>query len=74
MTIIEPNKVPVVGVAHPGHMGAAPSAALKAAGFKVQWASEGRSDEALRKEWEIDDPGVSRGDELVGPWVSTFSI
>jgi 3-hydroxyisobutyrate dehydrogenase-like beta-hydroxyacid dehydrogenase len=37
--------VSTVGLLHPGEMGAAVGAVLRAQGFEVVWASEGRSDE-----------------------------
>lgn len=39
----------VVGLLHPGEMGAAVGAVLRGAGAAVLWASEGRSDETARR-------------------------
>jgi 3-hydroxyisobutyrate dehydrogenase-like beta-hydroxyacid dehydrogenase len=40
---------PVVGVVHPGQMGASVAGALVAQGVRVIWASEGRSDQSYRR-------------------------
>ena len=39
----------VVGVMHPGAMGSAVGAALRAGGHEVLWAAEGRSDETAQR-------------------------
>ena len=41
----------LVGLLHPGEMGSAVGAALRANGHDVVWASSGRSDETTRRAW-----------------------
>jgi 3-hydroxyisobutyrate dehydrogenase-like beta-hydroxyacid dehydrogenase len=47
----------IVGVLHPGEMGAAIGAALRAAGDEVRWASEGRSDATRARAAAFTDAG-----------------
>jgi Domain of unknown function (DUF1932)/NAD binding domain of 6-phosphogluconate dehydrogenase len=48
----------IVGLLHPGEMGAAIGAALESAGHEVLWASEGRSDETRARAGSFTDAGT----------------
>jgi hypothetical protein len=48
----------IVGLLHPGEMGAAIGAALEAAGHEVLWASEGRSEETRARAVSFGDAGT----------------
>ena len=47
----------IIGVLHPGNMGVSVAVSIKAAGNKVLWASEGRSDATQRRalKTELED-------------------
>jgi 3-hydroxyisobutyrate dehydrogenase-like beta-hydroxyacid dehydrogenase len=49
--------VAVVGLLHPGEMGSALGAALRASGHDVLWASDGRSVETARRAQDFEDVG-----------------
>ena len=51
-----------IGLLHPGEMGAAIGAALRANGCRVGWASAGRSDEVARRLPALEAAGV---DEVI---------
>jgi hypothetical protein len=60
----------IVGVLHPGEMGAAIGAALQAAGHEVLWASEGRSERTHARATGFSDVGtaaelVARSDVVI---------
>jgi prephenate dehydrogenase len=54
----------VIGLIHPGEMGAAVGAALTAIGREVLWASDGRSDETKARALDANLRDVSNLDEL----------
>jgi 3-hydroxyisobutyrate dehydrogenase-like beta-hydroxyacid dehydrogenase len=49
--------VAVVGLLHPGEMGSALGATLRASGHDVLWASDGRSDATAQRARDFDDVG-----------------
>ena len=55
----------IVGLLHPGEMGAAIGDALRAGGHDVIWASEGRSEDTRARATGLRDVGML--DALVGP-------
>jgi hypothetical protein len=65
----ETPDVAVVGLLHPGEMGSAVGAALRAGGHTVLWASEKRSNETRRRAEPFDDAGtpleLARSAEIV---------
>jgi len=48
----------VVGILHPGEMGAALGTALRSAGHEVLWASEGRSEVTRARAADLEDAGT----------------
>jgi 3-hydroxyisobutyrate dehydrogenase-like beta-hydroxyacid dehydrogenase len=52
--------VAVVGLLHPGEMGSALGAALRASGHDVLWASDGRSDATVQRARDFVDVGNAR--------------
>jgi 3-hydroxyisobutyrate dehydrogenase-like beta-hydroxyacid dehydrogenase len=64
--------VTVVGLLHPGEMGAAVGNALVAAGHTVLWASEGRSEPTRARAAAFDDAGTAT--ELAARSDVVFSI
>jgi 3-hydroxyisobutyrate dehydrogenase-like beta-hydroxyacid dehydrogenase len=52
--------VAVVGLLHPGEMGSALGAALRASGHDVVWASDGRSDVTAQRARDFGDVGNAR--------------
>jgi 3-hydroxyisobutyrate dehydrogenase-like beta-hydroxyacid dehydrogenase len=64
----------VVGVIHPGAMGSAVGAALRAAGHDVLWASEARSDATAQRARAAGLTDVSDLDALLGRAEVVLSI
>jgi hypothetical protein len=62
----------IVGLLHPGEMGAAVGAALASAGHDVVWASEGRSDATRTRAAQFRDVGSI--DAVVGEAAVVFSV
>ena len=62
----------IVGVLHPGEMGAAIGAALQTAGHEVLWASEGRSEATHERAEGFNDAGTAA--ELVARSEVVFSV
>src|SRR5438105_1309753 len=54
-----------IGLVHPGEMGAALGAALRAVGHDVTWASAGRSDATSERAREADLPGDASALKMV---------
>jgi hypothetical protein len=62
----------IVGLLHPGEMGAAIGAALQAAGHEVLWASEGRSEATRKRAQALTDAGTVA--EVVARSEVVFSV
>jgi hypothetical protein len=60
------DDAPIIGLLHPGEMGAAVGAALRAAGAAVLWASEGRSPATASRAAEADLEDVGTLAALAG--------
>lgn len=64
----------IIGLAHPGEMGAGVGACLIAAGHRVIWASEGRSEDTARRADSAGLADVGSVSEMVAQSDTMFSI
>ena len=64
----------IVGLFHPGEMGSAVGAALRASGHEVLWASAGRSEESARRALDAGLRDVGSVDAVLAEAELVFSI